>query len=567
MILFANQIAYSNSDLSNSLTFTAGDNSFSISGIPELGSAISTSDRYNMFVLYPGYDFGSVISTSDANDIIAFASCVNKLKYGQKFTMGYKLKENSAYGKYNIRLTCTRSDGNVEEIYYKFYNTDPSALDQFIKKFDSASSNQIASLISQYAETEEIMDFSIIKHFPETISDTFSKNFVIARKAILGELKSKSDVIACLETAIMLTAFNLENQQYITTLFSDYSKYLDGIFDFKADLQKWLVIYSDLKHNIVNSDDFLKVYKMCNILSYIQNSTNVETANVLKTYNNELGIDISYAEKNSISLGQVAQKIDKNKASKLFDDFNSQFIKIVDNLVLEAKSSPISSSPVTKSRPDSRNNTVQYSSEISVLTLPETNIIKEYVEKLYFIDLDSVSWAKEQIYRLAEKSIISGTAEGVFEPDREVSREEFVKMLVLAGGLQVNGNSDIIFDDCSKDAWYYPYIRIGFACNIFKGVSKNEFGIGKNIIRQDIAVMARKVLEANGIKLIDDVSLDYNDTHLISDYAASSIKTMSKIGVISGFDDKTFRPTEFATRAQTAVIIDRLIEYISGVKK
>ena len=46
-----------------------------------------------------------------------------------------------------------------------------------------------------------------------------------------------------------------------------------------------------------------------------------------------------------------------------------------------------------------------------------------------FNDLDGVEWAKEAIEKLCEKNVVSGTGDGKFEPNREVTREEFVKCL------------------------------------------------------------------------------------------------------------------------------------------
>lgn len=46
---------------------------------------------------------------------------------------------------------------------------------------------------------------------------------------------------------------------------------------------------------------------------------------------------------------------------------------------------------------------------------------------------------------------------------------------------------------------------------------------------------------------------------MISDYALGSVYAMKGIGVISGMEDNTFAPLDNATRAQTAVITDRLM--------
>ena len=48
-----------------------------------------------------------------------------------------------------------------------------------------------------------------------------------------------------------------------------------------------------------------------------------------------------------------------------------------------------------------------------------------------FDDLDAVPWAAESILRLAERHIVSGKSGRQFAPEDPVTREEFVKLLVL----------------------------------------------------------------------------------------------------------------------------------------
>ena len=45
-------------------------------------------------------------------------------------------------------------------------------------------------------------------------------------------------------------------------------------------------------------------------------------------------------------------------------------------------------------------------------------------------------WAYGAVKALKEKGVISGYADGSFAPDRTVTREEFVKMIVTAFSLE-----------------------------------------------------------------------------------------------------------------------------------
>jgi len=47
----------------------------------------------------------------------------------------------------------------------------------------------------------------------------------------------------------------------------------------------------------------------------------------------------------------------------------------------------------------------------------------------------------------------------------------------------------------------------------------------------------------------------FNDDDSIPSYAKDAVYALSSMGVINGYSNKTFAPTTFATRAQTAKII------------
>ena len=176
-----------------------------------------------------------------------------------------------------------------------------------------------------------------------------------------------------------------------------------------------------------------------------------------------------------------------------------------------------------------------------------------------FTDCEHVLWAKESIFRLKEKGIVNGKSETLFSPDDETTREEFLKMLICAMDLETESDGETAFEDVSKDAWYAPYISASVKLGIVTGISETEFGIGRKITRQDMAVLCFRALEV--IKKQPTVSGEYefSDNESIAEYAKDAVSAMQSAGIIKGMDDNRFEPVLFATRAQTAVIIDRLM--------
>lgn len=170
-----------------------------------------------------------------------------------------------------------------------------------------------------------------------------------------------------------------------------------------------------------------------------------------------------------------------------------------------------------------------------------------------FIDVSDSHWAKDYIYKLADKGIID-TAER-FYPERSITREEFVKMLVLSLGEDPE-NVQTNFRDVPSDAWYAPYVAAAHEKGWVNGLTDSEFGTGIHITRQDAAVMIARALSLSGGI---DGDIDFTDNMQIADYAAESVILMHKHGFIDGNPDGSFNPDGLLTRSQTAKILSKLV--------
>lgn len=177
-----------------------------------------------------------------------------------------------------------------------------------------------------------------------------------------------------------------------------------------------------------------------------------------------------------------------------------------------------------------------------------------------FEDLNSVPWAYSAISNLYTKKIINGVSENKFMPDKNVKREEFVKMLISATELPVSdvGNE---FSDVEKGSWYEAYIKTAHTNKLVSGMPDNTFGVGANISRQDMAVMVMNAMIKCGYTP-KGATLTFEDAGQVSDYAKTAVAELAGLGIVTGVDSVTFNPTGVATRAQAAVIINRALSYL-----
>ncbi|MBQ6998197.1 MAG: S-layer homology domain-containing protein [Clostridia bacterium] len=193
--------------------------------------------------------------------------------------------------------------------------------------------------------------------------------------------------------------------------------------------------------------------------------------------------------------------------------------------------------------------------------LYKTQMVDKDVSVAYFSDCGG--WYKACVTELAYMGVVSGKGGGLFCPYDYVTREEFVKMICAAINLP-EAEIEIPFADVDSNTWYAKYIKSAYNYKIVNGQSTDTFGVGKNISRQDAAVICNNILKnVNTVKITDKT---FADSDLIAPYALESVYNLSSIGIINGDDKGDFNPTSSITRAESAKIINELIYAIANAK-
>ena len=175
-----------------------------------------------------------------------------------------------------------------------------------------------------------------------------------------------------------------------------------------------------------------------------------------------------------------------------------------------------------------------------------------------FTDIAGYNWAKESIYTLKNRGIISGVSATEYAPANNIKRGDFI--LILTRMLGISDAFTENFADVPQGSYYYNAIGSAKAAGIASGDGQN-FMPENTITRQDLITLAYRAFLAKGyIAETDDISsLDmFADKGIISDYALSPMASMVKAGIIQGADGGV-NPLGFATRAEVAVMCARLL--------
>ncbi|OEH84923.1 hypothetical protein BHU72_06950 [Desulfuribacillus stibiiarsenatis] len=181
-----------------------------------------------------------------------------------------------------------------------------------------------------------------------------------------------------------------------------------------------------------------------------------------------------------------------------------------------------------------------------------------------FVDTSSITWANDAVSTLAGKGIIRGVGLNaeksgeLFNPNANVTRAEFASMIVRM--LKLDGSQTTTpFADVKESAWYADAIRAAYANGIINGKSATAFDPEGKITRQEMAVMIARVLEQQGYRATTSQEHNFPDSSVIATWAQAGVALVSREEIVTGMGDGSFAPTANATRAQTAVMLYRLL--------
>ncbi len=173
-------------------------------------------------------------------------------------------------------------------------------------------------------------------------------------------------------------------------------------------------------------------------------------------------------------------------------------------------------------------------------------------------------WAKAAINDLGSRMVVTGDENGNFNPDAAITRAEFAAIVVRALGL-APGTGESSFSDVNSSEWYCGYVETAAAYGLINGYSAAAFGPNDLITREQAMTIIARAMKITGLTIAltgSDVSAligAYTDGASASDYAEDSIAVCLKAAIVTGTSDSTIAPKDNVTRAEVAVMIERLL--------
>ena len=173
-------------------------------------------------------------------------------------------------------------------------------------------------------------------------------------------------------------------------------------------------------------------------------------------------------------------------------------------------------------------------------------------------------WAKPQLTMLYDMGVIQkndcrivdGTA--AVEPDKQLTRGDFAKMLALWLGLDIYAFTEGIVVEKNTPEHQAQYIRAVIAHGLMSGRGTDENGVtlfdaNTSITREEVFKVIGSLLDAQDTGLIT-----FSDASAISDWALSGIRKCVNAGILSGYEDNTVRPGATITLAEMAALLAKM---------
>lgn len=182
-----------------------------------------------------------------------------------------------------------------------------------------------------------------------------------------------------------------------------------------------------------------------------------------------------------------------------------------------------------------------------------------------FIDVTSekYAWAVDAIEILASKDILAGSLDGSFHPETQVTRAEFVSMLVRALELKADPNaaSAVSFSDVPAGSWYEEAVKIATSRGLISGYASGIFAPDRPITRGEMAVVLSKALEALGQSVGAAGELaGFADQAHIPAWSAEAVAKVTGLGIMKGKAGNRFEAELPTTRAEAAVVVYRIFK-------
>ena len=164
-------------------------------------------------------------------------------------------------------------------------------------------------------------------------------------------------------------------------------------------------------------------------------------------------------------------------------------------------------------------------------------------------------WAESVISQWMTDGLVGGYQDGTFQPDKSITRAEFVKLVNAA--VKPNKVGAVNFSDVTNTDWFYDELRLAMGAGYVGGFEDGTFRPADNVTRAQAAAFIAK---AKGLTQDTAQANKFADSAAIAYWAKGAVGAVVKAGYMGGYQDGTFRADNALTRAEAVSMLDRVLK-------
>ena len=199
-----------------------------------------------------------------------------------------------------------------------------------------------------------------------------------------------------------------------------------------------------------------------------------------------------------------------------------------------------------------------------------SNTNSEYAVFRYtpaFTDVESSAWYYNNVTIAASKGLVQGMGNNLYEPENQVTRAEFITMIVRALRLPESKTDTAEYTDVKADDWFYNDVMKAKSANLLLLLGTADFKPNQAMTREEMAYVLAKAAEYCSIKASKTIDLKerFTDSATVSNQYTKHVETAVALGLMNGMSETTFEGKGTITRAQAATVLVRMCKLFSWI--
>ncbi|MBR3752551.1 MAG: S-layer homology domain-containing protein [Ruminiclostridium sp.] len=190
---------------------------------------------------------------------------------------------------------------------------------------------------------------------------------------------------------------------------------------------------------------------------------------------------------------------------------------------------------------------------------------KEWVNP--YLDVNESLWSYQYITELSKAGVLPEVDQ--FEPTKEETRGNLVLYLynMDSGPFQKREKLEPAeelapptFEDVDKESALYDAVCWAYEQGLVNGTTETTFGPNELLTREQVCTILARFAALEQVDMIQVVEPNqFKDSLYIQEYARSGVTACQLAGVVKGYDDGFFYPTNNMSRQEVCAVIYRIM--------